>query len=139
MAPPAARLNPWLAGPAGRPVRIEAANGLQFATKELRAAPGERLSLTFANPDVVPHNWALLRPGSLEKVGDLANKLITDPAGAARHYVPDVPEVLVYADMTQPGGSFTIHFTAPGEKGSYPYICTFPGHWMVMKGVLVVE
>ncbi len=138
-AAPAARLNPWLAGPAGRPVRLDAANGLQFATKELRAAPGERLSLTFANPDVVPHNWALLRPGSMEKVGDLANKLITDPAGAARHYVPDVPEVLVYADMTQPGGSFTIHFTAPREKGSYPYICSFPGHWMVMKGVLVVE
>ncbi|MCB1209408.1 MAG: hypothetical protein KDK97_08785 [Verrucomicrobiales bacterium] len=25
------------------------------------------------------------------------------------------------------------------EKGDYPYLCTFPGHWMVMNGVLKVE
>ncbi len=28
---------------------------------------------------------------------------------------------------------------APLAKGNYPYICTFPGHWMVMNGELIVE
>jgi len=131
--------NPFTKGPAGRALRVEAAAGLQFAAKELTARAGERLSLTFANPDVLPHNWVLLAPGSFEKAGDLANRLITDPEGFARHYVPDIPEVLAYTDMVNPGGEFTIHFDAPAKGGEYPYICTFPGHWMVMKGVLKVE
>ncbi|MES2707245.1 MAG: DUF6797 domain-containing protein [Verrucomicrobiota bacterium] len=131
--------NPWLAGPAGRELKIGTASGLQFATREWKARAGERLSLTLSNPDVVPHNWVLLKPGSVEKVGALSNRLIGDPAGAARHYVPDVPEVLAWTDMTLPGGNFTIHFNAPAEKGSYPCICTFPGHWMIMKGTLQVE
>jgi azurin len=133
------RANPWAKGKPGRALRIEAASGLQFAQKELKARAGERLSLTFANPDAVPHNWVLLKPGSVEKAGDLANKLISDPNGFSRHYVPDIPDVLAWTDMVPPAGSFTIHFDAPSTAGEYPYICTFPGHWMLMKGVLRVE
>ena len=65
--------------------------------------------------------------------------MIADPRGFSKHYVPEVPEVLVYTDMVDPGREFTIYCNAPAEPGNYPYICTFPGHWMVMKGVLVVE
>ena len=137
--PPPAKPNPWAVGKPGRAMKLEAALGLQYLQRELKAKPGERLSLTFKNPDVVPHNFVLVRPGKLQAVGDLANKLIADPAGLARHYVPDSPDVMVYTDMTNTGASFTIHFEAPKEKGDYPYLCTFPGHWMVMNGVLKVE
>ena len=111
-----ARVNPWTKGKPGRAIRIESANGLQFATRELRAAPGERLSLTFTNPDAVPHNWVLLKPGTIDKTGDLANKLISDPAGPARHYVPDSPDVLVWTDMVPAAGESTIHFNAPRHR-----------------------
>jgi len=134
-----ARANPFTTGKSGRTLRVEAAAGLQFATKELTARAGERLTLTFDNPDVLPHNWVLLAPGSSEKAGDLANKLIADPQGVALHYVPDIPEVLAWTDMVAPASSATIHFNAPAKPGEYPYICTFPGHWMVMKGTLHVE
>jgi azurin len=87
----------------------------------------------------VPHNWMLARPGALQAIGNLANLMITDPQGLAKHYVPDSKDVLVYTDMANPKESFTIHFDAPKEKGDYPYLCTFPGHWMVMNGVLKVE
>ena len=132
-------VNPFTKGQPGRALRAASAAGLQFATKELTASAGERLSLTFTNPDVLPHNWVLLAPGSFDKAGDLANKLISDPGGFARHYVPDIPEVLAWTDMVPPGGESTIHFDAPAKPGEYPYICTFPGHWMVMKGVLQVK
>lgn len=131
--------NPYAAGPPGRPLRIKASGGLRFATRELTARVGERLSLTLENPDVLPHNWVLLRPGSVERTGDLVNKLITDPDGFARHYVPDTSDVLAWTDMVNAGARFTIHFDAPSIPGNYPYICTFPGHWMLMKGILKVE
>jgi azurin len=118
---------------------VEATTGLQYLQKGLTAKAGEKLTLRFKNPDVVPHNWLLVRPGSLQAVGTLCNRMITDPQGLAKHYVPDTPDTLAWTDMVQPQGEFQIHFTAPAEKGDYPYLCTFPGHWMVMNGVLTVE
>lgn len=131
--------NPWAKGEPGRALVIEAALGLQFVQKQLTAKAGERLTILFKNPDVVPHNWLLGKPGSLQKLGNLCNLMITDPQGLAKHYVPDSDDVLAYTDMTNPKAEFTIHITAPKEKGDYPYLCTFPGHWMVMNGVLKVE
>ncbi|SKA97051.1 Azurin [Prosthecobacter debontii] len=131
--------NRWAKGELGREIIVEAALGLQFVQKQLTVKAGEKLTLTFKNPDVVPHNWLLAKPGSLQKLGDKVNLMITDPQGLAKHYVPESDDVLVYTDMTQPKQSFTIHFEAPQEKGDYPYLCTFPGHWMVMNGVLKVE
>lgn len=138
-APPPAKPNPWAKGEGGRELVIEAALGLQYVQKQLTAKAGERLSITFKNPDVVPHNWLLAKPGSLQRLGEKCNLMIADPQGLARHYVPESDDVIAYTDMTNPQGSFTIHITAPKEKGHYPYLCTFPGHWMVMNGVLKVE
>lgn len=133
------KANPWAKGEKGREIVVDAALGLQFVQKKLTAKPGERITLLFKNPDVVPHNWLLAKPGSLQKLGDAVNLMITDPQGLAKHYVPDSDDVLVYTDMTLPNETFSIHFDAPKEKGEYPYLCTFPGHWMVMNGVLTVE
>ncbi|MGE0413364.1 MAG: DUF6797 domain-containing protein [Verrucomicrobiales bacterium] len=131
--------NPWLKGPEGRSVTIRAALGLQFETKRFTAKAGERLSLTFENPDTVPHNLVIARPGSLKTLGDLANRLMADPNAIRSHYVPESNEVLVHTDLLMPANTQTIHFNAPAQPGEYPYLCTFPGHWMVMNGVLVVE
>ncbi len=138
-APKPAQPNPWAKGEAGREIMVEAALGLQFVQKQLTANAGERLTLRFKNPDVVPHNWLLAKPGSLQKLGEFCNLMITDPEGLAKHYVPESEDVLAYTDMVNPQGEFTIHLTAPKEKGDYPYLCTFPGHWMIMNGVLRVE
>lgn len=132
--------NPWLSEIAGtRPMTIEAGKNLTFTTRTMHGKAGEPISITFVNPDVVPHNWVLVRPDKLAAVGDLANRLIADPDAAARHYIPASDDVLAYTDVVPPGGQFTIHLRAPKQPGHYPYLCTFPGHWMVMNGVLVVE
>jgi putative heme-binding domain-containing protein len=132
--------NPWrrILGDS-RAVRIEAGKNLTFSVGSFTARAGEPIRLVFTNPDVVPHNWALVRPGSLEKVGDLANKYIADPEAVYHHYVPNTDDVLLYTDIVNPQDQTTIFFRAPAEKGRYPYLCTFPGHWMVMNGVMVVE
>lgn len=122
-----------------RDITIETGKNLTFATNELRAKPGEPIRFTLVNPDVVPHNWALLKPGTLQSIGEQANRLITDPEALARHYIPKSDDVLAYTDIVLPGEQFTIYFHAPKQPGRYPFLCTFPGHWQVMNGTLVVE
>jgi azurin len=125
--------------PGSREIVIEAGKNLTFATRSFTVKPGEAIQLTFANPDVVPHNWVLIQRGSLERIGDLTNRMVADPEALVRHYVPTDPAVLTYTDIVPPQERFTIYYRAPMEKGRYPYLCTFPGHWMVMNGQMIVE
>jgi len=131
--------NPWQKKLEGaREIQIKAMDNLQFSEKKLQAKPGEVIKLKFVNPDVVPHNWALVQPGRLEQVGDLANKLIGSPEAYLKQYVPDSDAVICFTDIIEPGSESSIYFKAPEKPGRYPYLCTFPGHWMVMNGILEV-
>lgn len=125
--------------PKARMIVLETGKNLTFATRILHAKPGEPIGLTLKNPDVVPHNWALLKPGTLRRVGEMANQLVADPESVARHYIPQTDDVLFYTDVVPAKSHFLIYFHAPRKPGRYPYLCTFPGHWMVMNGELVVE
>src|SRR5690606_3436272 len=61
--------NPWREPiENARVMEIQAGKNLTFSTKSLEVKPGESLAITFKNPDVVPHNWVLLRPGSMARV-----------------------------------------------------------------------
>jgi putative heme-binding domain-containing protein len=141
LAANAARIpNPWLKRFKGaQPIELRTAENLSYETKEIRVRAGQSIAFTLSNPDVVPHNWALAKPGSLQRVGELANKLIADPEAFARQYIPKSDDVLCYTDIVNPGQSQTIYFKAPATPGRYPYLCTFPGHWMIMNGNLIVE
>ncbi len=132
--------NPWRARlPGARAVSIEAGKNLSYSPRSFTVRRGEAIALTFHNPDVVPHNWLLIQPGTLARVGDLVNKIVAEPDAAIRHYIPKTADVLAYTDIVHPQEQFTIHFRAPSAPGRYPYLCTFPGHWMVMNGEMVVE
>ncbi|WP_437231098.1 DUF6797 domain-containing protein [Planctomicrobium sp. SH661] len=121
-----------------RKLTLRTAGNLQFDQREIVAKPGEVLELTFENADVVPHNWALIKPGKLEAIGQLSNQLVSDPDAYPRQYIPESDDVLAYVDIVDPGKNSTIFFQLPQEPGRYPFVCTFPGHWSVMNGVLSV-
>jgi azurin len=132
--------NPWRKPlPAARTITMQAGKNLTFATPSFTVKAGEAIRLTFANPDVVPHNWVLIKPGALQRFGDLTNKIVADPEAVVHHYVPASDDVLAYTDIVPAHESFTIWFRAPATRGRYPFLCTFPGHWMVMNGQMVVE
>jgi azurin len=132
--------NPWRARLLGaRRLEIQAGKNLSFSPSVLKARRGEAIDLVFTNPDEVPHNWVLIKPDALARVGDLTNKLVADPEAVLRHYVPKTDDVLAYTDIVPPRKSFRISIRAPAEPGRYPFLCTFPGHWMVMNGQLLVE
>ena len=88
----------------------------------------------------MPHNLVIVKPGKKEDVGEAAFKMLNDPKALKKHYVPDdKSNVVAYTFVVEPKGTHTVYFKAPKEKGEYPYICTFPGHWQAMQGKLVVE
>ena len=51
---------------------------------------------------------------------------------------PQEQDVLAASDLVYPGLATEITFNAPKSPGEYPYVCTFPGHWRLMKGVFNV-
>ena len=132
--------NPWRAAIDGaRPIELRTGKNLTYETPEIRVSANEPIALSFINPDVVPHNWVLVEPGALAQVGELANQLISNPEAFARHYIPESDLVICYTDIADPGAQQTINIRAPALPGRYPFLCTFPGHWMVMNGVMIVE
>ncbi|MDA1232862.1 MAG: plastocyanin/azurin family copper-binding protein, partial [Planctomycetota bacterium] len=133
-------LNPWRQKiKDAREIEIETGKNLSYLSKEIIVKASEPLAFTLSNPDVVPHNWVLVQSDALQIVGQLGNQLIANPEAFARQYIPESDRVIVHTDIVSPGEKQTIYFKAPNEPGRYPFLCTFPGHWMVMNGVMVVE
>jgi uncharacterized protein len=112
---------------------------LQFDLKNFTVKAGKIVEIVFENPDAMQHNIVIGKPKSLEKIGKAADKMITDPEGANKNYVPNIPEILFSSALVNPNETMRLRFTAPAKAGNYPYICTFPGHWRIMNGVMKVE
>ena len=114
-------------------------NQMQFAPKELRVKAGAKVRLVFENPDLMIHNLLLLAPGSLDEIGALADQMAATPDGLAQGYIPKSPKVLHATKLVQHKQSAELQFDAPAAPGKYPFVCTFPGHWRIMRGELIVE
>lgn len=82
------------------------------------------------------HNTVIVKPETADPVGKSAMTL--GLKGEEMEYVPDTDDVLFYTSVIQPGSSENIYFTVPDEPGTYQYVCTFPGHYITMRGTLVV-
>lgn len=122
-----------------RAISIDCNGALQFSTKLIEARANEPIKLILKNADIMPHNAVFVTKGNLKKVGELSFSMLNDPKAVDKHYTPNVPEVIAGTFIVQPGGSHTLHFTAPSEPGDHHFVCTFPGHWMTMNGVFRVR
>jgi putative membrane-bound dehydrogenase-like protein len=111
---------------------------LKWDLPALSVGAGQLVELVITNTDVMPHNFILGTPGSLQAIGVAADALMSSPAGQVQQFVPDLPQILTSTRLLEPGQSITIQFRAPSQPGAYPYVCTFPGHWRLMNGVLTV-
>ena len=113
---------------------------MKFDKATLEVKAGAKVMLLFRNEKCpLQHNFLLVKPGKLNDMGALADKMLTDPQAMAKHYTPESPEILAHSTkLIGIGQSDLIEFTAPTTPGDYPYLCTFPGHWRMMNGVLKV-
>jgi putative heme-binding domain-containing protein len=109
-----------------------------FDKERLAVQAGKPVEIVFENTDIMPHNFVIVRPGSLEPVGLAAEAQATQPGALERHYVPQSKDILLSSRLLQPRDSQRLSYTAPTEPGIYPYVCTYPGHWRRMYGALYV-
>ncbi|MCC8424376.1 PVC-type heme-binding CxxCH protein [Mucilaginibacter sp. UR6-11] len=113
-------------------------NAMKYDTKTFTVKAGSMVEVDFYNPDFMQHNFLILQKGSLEKVGAAADKLAQDPKGIEQNYVPKISEVLFSTKLINPQETFKLKFRVPADAGDYPFICSFPGHWRIMNGIMKV-
>jgi azurin len=99
---------------------------------------GKPVQILLTNPDAMPHNLVIGQPGSLEEIGKKGGVMSPPADPDAKAYVPDSPLVLQSTRLVNAGESARLNFTAPAKPGQYVYVCTFPGHWVRMYGVMLV-
>jgi len=112
------------------------ANTMTFDKTALTVPSGAEVHLVFKNAatmSTLPHNWVLVKPGTEASVAAAGLKR----GEMAGYYEVSDHDALAHTPMAKPGESSEVTFTAP-EPGKYPYICTVPGHYMMMKGELTV-
>lgn len=121
-------------------VKIKAVKDLmKFDIKEFTVKAGQTVEIIFENPDAMQHNIVIVKPNMNEKVGMAADKMLGDEKGAEKNYVPPLSEVLFSTPLVNAGQTYKLTFRAPAKVGDYPFICTFPGHWRLMSGVMKVR
>lgn len=132
--------NPFDAQPGLQTITIKTLpERLLYDLREFKVKAGAPVKLIFENPDVTPHNLLIVQPGAADEVGLAGNEMAKLTDGIARHFIPDSDKILHKTKLLNQNESETLRFIAPTTPGVYPYICTFPGHWLVMKGEMIVE
>lgn len=120
-------------------VTIKAIIGeMKYDVTNFTVKAGQTLKIVFENPDHMQHNLLILRPGTFEKVGEAADELAKQPNGVEMQYIPATPDVLFSTPLVNPDDKYELTFTVPATPGDYPYVCTFPGHWRIMHGIMKV-
>ena len=118
------------------------ANPISYDTTSITAKSGQKVKITFSNEGpmaALQHNMIICKPGTVEAVNAAAMAMMTDMAKwMAKDFIPESPDVLHHTKLLNAGQKETLEFTA-GPAGDYPYLCTFPGHSTVMRGVLKVQ
>jgi azurin/glucose/arabinose dehydrogenase len=113
---------------------------LRYDIERLVVEAGKPFEVIFENDDAMPHNLVFVQPGTLEAVATTVQTQAPDQLDSkGRAYVPENDaRILNATKMLEAGKSETLRLTAPTAEGTYQFVCTFPGHWAIMKGELIV-
>jgi azurin len=123
-------------------IEITGNDQMQYNIKAFEVTEGQKVVLSFKHIGQLPaiamgHNVVILKSGTA--VPAFATKCA--PAKDTG-YIPQDEEskkqMVAHTKMLGGGESEEITFTAPAA-GDYPFICSFPGHFAIMQGVMTVK
>lgn len=128
------------AGP--KTFEITANDQMKFSVTRLEVSPGDEVRVVLTNigampKEVMAHDWVLLKKEADPQA--YANAAMTQ---MKNEYFPPqfADQVIAHTKLLGPKQSDEVVFKAPTEPGEYPYLCSFPAHFISgMKGVLVVR
>lgn len=125
-----------------RVVQVQVGDTMKFSVESITAKPGEQITVVLNDTGTMPkmamgHNFVLLKKGANAKA-------FVDKSASARDtdfIAPAVKgDILAATRLLGPGETDKVTFTVPKERGTYVYLCSFPGHYaMGMKGTLTVK
>ena len=127
------------AEPAGEvSLELNGSDQMQYDVTELKVSENFMVTLTLNHTGQLPkqsmgHNFVLLKEGT-----DVTEFAVNAIAAVDTDYIPAGDDVIAHTKMLGGGESDTITFMAP-PKGTYDFICSFPGHYGIMKGKFIVE
>ncbi len=124
--------------PAAVSLELSSNDQMQYDQAQLRVKSGQEVTLTLTHTGqmdkaVMGHNFVLLKKGT-----DVAGFATDAIAAADNEYIPESDAIIAYTGLIGGGESVSVTFTAP-EAGIYDYICSFPGHYSIMRGKFLVE
>lgn len=128
------------AGP--RTIALAAGDDMKYDKTTIEAKPGEEIRIRLTPKGTMPkvamsHNVVVLKLGT-----DAAAFANAGMAARATEYIAPDKKSQVIAATPLAGNGETVEttFKVPAAAGSYPFLCTFPGHFAAgMKGTLVVK
>ncbi|MEX0778242.1 MAG: plastocyanin/azurin family copper-binding protein [Balneolales bacterium] len=106
---------------------------MSYDVTEINAKAGDTITIRYVNASTMPHNVVLLdEESSINPVGIAALQ------ASKTDYVPESEKDKIFGDtkLAVPGKAVYLTLTVP-PAGSYPYICTYPGHFRSMQGRLI--
>ncbi len=121
-------------------ITLNAGDDMKYDLSEIKVKEGQKVTLTLHHTgklakEAMGHNFVLLAQGVVAAAftADALKAKDTDyiPAG-------DASQIIAHTKLIGGGESDTIEFTAPA-KGTYEFLCSFPGHSAMMKGTFIVE
>jgi azurin len=114
---------------------------LRYDTTRITVQAGKPFEVVFENDDVMPHNFVIVPPGMHMEIGNAAMTMTPDKLDKqGRAYIPASHEksVIAATKLLEPGQRETLKVKAPNKPGDYEFVCTFPGHALIMWGTLSV-
>lgn len=112
---------------------------MQYNTKEIKVKAGQKVKLTLRHVgqldiNVMGHNFVLLKKGT-----DLVAFATQASTQRDNKYIPkDSSDIIAHTDLIGGGQVTSIEFDAPAP-GTYEFLCSFPGHYAMMRGKFIVE
>ncbi len=120
-------------------ITLNSDDAMKFDKSEIKVKEGQTVVLTLHHTGKLPvtamgHNFVLLNQGVV--MADFATEAVK---AKDTDYIPNGGKDVIAHTKTIGGGeSTTVTFTAPA-KGTYDFLCSFPGHYAMMNGKFIVE
>ncbi len=115
---------------------------MRYDTQRLVVEAGKPFEIILENGDVMPHNLVIVEPGKHMAASTAAMTMTINDVDKKdkkhRQYLPHALKILEATRLVEPSQKDSVKLDAPAKEGSYEYVCTFPGHGLLMWGVIVV-